>query len=193
VIVAGDTRERMIRAGAALFRDRGYVGTGFREIVARANDPRGSIYHHFPGGKTQLAEEVVRWVGDALAARIEAITTDDPESAIGQFVELASVTLVRGPMRPGCPVAAATLGADHDDSQLVAAADAAFNSWQAAFAHSLREAGVQASRAADLATLTVAAMEGALILCRAHGNDEPLRRTAAALRHSVRAALHETP
>ena len=55
-----DSRERMVRSAAYLFRERGYSGTGFRDVIAHSGAPRGSIYHHFPDGKAQLAEEAVR-------------------------------------------------------------------------------------------------------------------------------------
>ena len=58
------TRERILYATAELFRRRGYAGTGLKQIVAEANAPFGSLYHHFPAGKQQLAEEVIR-VGGA--------------------------------------------------------------------------------------------------------------------------------
>ena len=40
--MAGDTRERMIAAATELFRERGYDGSGFRDVVERAGAPRGS-------------------------------------------------------------------------------------------------------------------------------------------------------
>lgn len=69
-----DSRERMVRSAAFLFRERGYSGTGFRDVIAHSGAPRGSIYHHFPGGKAQLAEEAVRYAGDFLNAGILAAT-----------------------------------------------------------------------------------------------------------------------
>lgn len=63
-----DSRERMVRSAAFLFRERGYSGTGFRDVIAHSGAPRGSIYHHFPEGKAQLAEEAVRYAGEFLNA-----------------------------------------------------------------------------------------------------------------------------
>src|SRR3954453_13994047 len=47
------TRQRIVEAGADLLRLKGYSGTGVKEIVAAAQAPFGSLYHHFPGGKEQ--------------------------------------------------------------------------------------------------------------------------------------------
>src|SRR5437588_7959739 len=75
--MASDTRERMVRSAAYLFRERGVSGTAFSDVIAHSGAPRGSIYHHFPGGKLQLAEEAVRYIGDFLGAGVYAATRDD--------------------------------------------------------------------------------------------------------------------
>lgn len=188
--MAGDTRQRMIRAAATLFRDRGYAGTGFRVIVEQAGATRGSIYHHFPGGKAQLAEEVAHWVGAAVADRIEQIASDsDPVAAVDEFIDLVRTTLVQGRARPGCPVAAVALGADAEEGDLLRVAAQVFRTWERAFVCCLRDHGTTSDRASGLATLTVAATEGALILCRARGDDQPLRRVSGEVRRAVRAGL----
>jgi AcrR family transcriptional regulator len=54
------TRERILYSAAELFRRQGYAATGLKQVVAAANAPFGSLYHHFPGGKEQLGDEVLR-------------------------------------------------------------------------------------------------------------------------------------
>src|SRR4051794_30210223 len=63
----GSPRERMIRSAAELMRRRGVDATSFSEVLADSGAPRGSIYHHFPGGKDQLIEEATRWAGEFIA------------------------------------------------------------------------------------------------------------------------------
>src|SRR3954447_23091824 len=55
-----DVREQMTRSAALLFGERGFSGTGLREVIAHSSTPRGSIYHHFAGGKAELARETSR-------------------------------------------------------------------------------------------------------------------------------------
>ena len=57
--MTSDTRTRILDTTADLFRRHGYTGTGMKQIVQAANAPFGSLYHHFPGGKEQLAAEVI--------------------------------------------------------------------------------------------------------------------------------------
>src|SRR5258708_6233329 len=54
-----DSKERMIAAARRLFREHGYLGTALSDVVTESAAPRGSIYFHFPGGKEELASEVI--------------------------------------------------------------------------------------------------------------------------------------
>src|SRR4051812_4437656 len=58
-----DTRDKMITSAAALLREDGVAGTGFRDVGAHSGTPRGSIGHPFPGGQRQLVSEAGRWAG----------------------------------------------------------------------------------------------------------------------------------
>ena len=60
-------------AGAQMFRRNGYTGTGVKRIAPRPGRQLGSLYHFFPGGKEQLAEEVIRTAGRALRRPVYAI------------------------------------------------------------------------------------------------------------------------
>lgn len=62
------TRMRLIRVATRLFQQRGYHGVGVASILEVANLPKGSLYHHFPGGKEELALAAVQ----ALDQQIEA-------------------------------------------------------------------------------------------------------------------------
>src|SRR6266498_320721 len=109
------TRERMVRGAAALLREHGYTGTGFREVIEATGAPRGSIYHHFPGGKAQLAREAVDYVaGLAREAIREPLEVGDPIGALRAFVALWLADFERSGFRAGCPIAAVAVES-HDD------------------------------------------------------------------------------
>lgn len=67
---AAPTRDRLIRAFTRLVQQRGYAAVGTAEVLKLASAPRGSLYHHFPTGKSGLAvaavEEMTEAVTDAL-------------------------------------------------------------------------------------------------------------------------------
>src|SRR5436190_20967142 len=68
-----ETKDRIVGAGAELFRRQGYNGTGLKQIVAEANAPFGSLYHFFPGGKAELGGQVIHESGLMYRRLIEAI------------------------------------------------------------------------------------------------------------------------
>src|SRR5213592_836972 len=88
-------------------RERGVDGTAFSDVIERSGAPRGSIYHHFPGGKAELAGEAVDYVGglarDAIA---DPLDDGDPVRALRAFVELWRADFERSGGRAGCPIAA---------------------------------------------------------------------------------------
>lgn len=182
VNVMSDARMRMVRSAAYLFRERGFSGTAFRDVIAHSGAPRGSIYHHFPGGKTQLAEEAVRYAGDYLGAGVRAaMRDDDPAAVVQAFIAWWRRVLVKSDFRAGCPIVAVTVEAHDDAPQLTRAAAAAFRSWQEALTAGLVSAGAAPERAPRLATMIVASVEGAAIMCRAQRSLDPLEEVVAEL------------
>jgi AcrR family transcriptional regulator len=179
----------MIESAVALFRERGVEGTSFSDVLAHSGAPRGSIYHHFPGGKAQLAEEATRYAGEAIAAGLAAALREkDPETAVRSFAGIYRELLRRSEFAAGCPVVSATLEGDRSPGARDAAG-AAFRSWQELLAAAFEGHGLPAERARSLATLTIAAIEGGIVLARAQRSYEPLERVAGELEALVGAAL----
>ncbi|MES1192716.1 MAG: TetR/AcrR family transcriptional regulator, partial [Solirubrobacterales bacterium] len=89
----------------------------------------------------------------------------------------------------GCPLVAVTTAASTDEPELRAAAAEAFGAWHGALAAGLRDAGLSRARARRLATTILAAVEGAVILCRAQHSGRPLKDVGAELELLLSAAL----
>ena len=66
-----DGRERLLNGARKLLAEKGYAGMELRDVAERGKAPRGSIYHHFPGGKRQLAVEAAELEGTEIKAAIE--------------------------------------------------------------------------------------------------------------------------
>src|SRR3954452_8432063 len=180
------TRERMIVSAALLLREKGLTGTSFGDVIDHSGAPRGSIYHHFPNGKSQLVEEAVQYAGDYVADSIEST---DPVEALRSFTKSWRKTLERSDFRAGCPVVAVAVEAHHEAPDLAAAAAGAFARWQEALASLLEDAGVAEDRARRLAATTVAAIEGAVVICRAQHDMTPLEDVSAELEAMLQAAI----
>jgi TetR/AcrR family transcriptional regulator, lmrAB and yxaGH operons repressor len=181
----------MIRSAVTLFREHGVDGTSFSDVLAHSAAPRGSIYHHFPGGKAQLAEEATRYSGELIAAGLAAgLAQDEPEEAIRGFIARWRELLDRSDFRSGCAVAAATLEGERTPGARNAAG-AAFASWQETLAAAFAARGVDEARARSLAALSIAAIEGGILLARAQRSSEPLERIANELALLVAAAAED--
>jgi TetR/AcrR family transcriptional regulator, lmrAB and yxaGH operons repressor len=178
-----DSRARMIAAAAELFRRRGYHATTFSDVVRDSGAPRGSTYFHFPGGKADLAREAIARAGE----EVEEMTAQaarhagDPGSLVRALAQILAGRLERSGYHSGCAIATLVLELAPRDEELSAGLDAVFARWRAALATRLEPLGIAPGRAAALAGLTVAALEGALVLSRAARSTEPFTTVTEAL------------
>ena len=78
-----------------------------KQILAQAETPFGSMYHFFPDGKEQLAEEMLRTGGDFFLRPYQETTAEAPDfrTAIEQFFIGAGETLVATDHLDACPIA----------------------------------------------------------------------------------------
>src|SRR5256886_15404708 len=85
----GHPRERMIQSALVLMGEQGVEATSFSQVIEHSGAPRGSIYHHFPGGKEQLIEEATRYAGEAVVHLLNdaAERHEDPVAAVNAIVE----------------------------------------------------------------------------------------------------------
>jgi len=175
-------RDAIIGAAARLFRRQGYTATGLSQLVEASGAPKGSVYHYFPGGKAAIAAAAVAVAGDRVAATIAGLPTG---SAAGDFIRaygrLMAGWLKASGYRDGCPIATTVLEEAAGDEAIALAARSAFADWQSAMANRLMLEGLSAPAAEDLALMTVAALEGALILARAARSESPVLQIAESL------------
>jgi AcrR family transcriptional regulator len=175
-----DSRERMILSAAALLREYGASATSIDRVLAHSGAPRGSVYHHFPGGRAQLIDEAVALAGDFIAGLIDAITqADDPVEAIDAFFVLWRDRLVKSDFRAGCPIVAVAVETNDDAPQLARSAAAVFARWQEALAALFVRHGLTEERSRRLGSFIIAAVEGAVIMCRAEQSTAPIEAAAA--------------
>jgi TetR/AcrR family transcriptional regulator, lmrAB and yxaGH operons repressor len=177
------TRQKLVDATAELLRRQGYHATGLSEIVEESGAPRGSLYFHFPDGKDELAVTALRQAGEQWRVRIEAAVADakDVGASIDAIVTLLADDLEASGWEHGCPVAAVAL--ESTSRPVRAAVVAHYTEWQERVTASLIERfGVPKALASQFTTVSLAAIEGALLLARVHKSREPLVVVGAALR-----------
>jgi TetR/AcrR family transcriptional regulator, lmrAB and yxaGH operons repressor len=184
-LVTPDTRKRMIHGAARAIGTRGVGAMSLRDLAKDAGVPLGSTYHHFPGGKAQLAAEAVTSTGRQVAKLVESAREQGIEGAIAAFTRVWRELLVETDFRTGCPVLAVATG---DDPELTETARGIFASWQDLMVAALANGGVPADRAPGLARMIVASLEGAVAVSRAERSLEPLDQVSAELITLVQAA-----
>jgi AcrR family transcriptional regulator len=172
----------MVQSAAVLIRARGVEATSFSDVIAHSGAPRGSIYHHFPGGKEQLTEAAIRWTSDEILAYLRAAPDGPPAAVLAHFIGLWRNSVAASNGSSGCPIAGVAVDTAAGAAVMVAARDA-FRAWSDLLASQLTNAGLAAGRAASIASTSLACMEGALILCRAEQSSAPLEIAAAELVH----------
>lgn len=177
----------MVRSAASLIRTRGMSGTSLSDVLADSGAPRGSIYHHFPEGKDQLAEDAIKWTSERVLAHQRTCPATTAEGVLDCFIDMWRQVVLASGGRAGCVVAGVAIDTAPGGVGLMAVVRATFQSWVDLLAEQLRVAGVPSERATSIALATLASMEGALILCRAEGSVEPLEKVAAELKRLLAA------
>ncbi|WP_082570401.1 TetR/AcrR family transcriptional regulator [Mycobacterium sp. Root135] len=174
----GTTRDRMLSAASDVLREKGAAGVTIDEVLVRSDAPRGSVYHHFPGGRSQLLTEALQHAGNAITELIDEAATRGSAPLIRQFVAFWEHTLAESDFAAGCPVVAAAIGSADAEPALTPIAGEIFDRWRAALSRAFTADGFGDTDAASLAVISIAALEGAVVLCRASRTAEPLREVA---------------
>src|SRR3981081_2562264 len=172
------SHELMVRSAASLIRSRGLNATSFSDVLADSGAPRGSIYHNFPEGKEQLAEDAIRWTSEQVLPPLRAGTAVTASGVLKRFIAMWRQVVVASGGSAGCVVAGVAIDTNAKETGQIGVVRSTFRSWVKLLAEQLEAVGVPAGRAASIAVATLAGMEGALILCRAEGNGKPLDTVA---------------
>src|SRR5699024_3159224 len=125
VMAASGTRQRMIDSAVRMLRERGVHGLTVDAVLLDSGAPRGSVYHHFPGGRQEILVAAAHASGSYITRMFEAaVAGADPMAAVETFAEFWRRVLVDSDYRSGCPVASLTV--DGGSEELVEVAQDAF-------------------------------------------------------------------
>ena len=171
-----ETRGRMIATASRLFTTQGYHGAGLGQILEEARAPKGSMYFHFPSGKEELAAEAVRAAAETWRTTVlgAAGGAGSPARAARAVCELLAQRLEASGFVEGCPVATVALEAAPTSDAIHEACAEAYRRWREVIGLALRAGGASEARAERTATLVLAAVEGAMLLCKAERSARPL-------------------
>ncbi|KQS00639.1 hypothetical protein ASG12_07140 [Williamsia sp. Leaf354] len=181
----GDTRARMVRSAIGLMQRNGAAAVTVDAVLADSDTPRGSVYHHFPGGRDQLVGDALRSAGDIMTSMIRSSIDKPLREAVDEYFDFWRHMLTSSDYRAGCPIAGAAVGGAESDPALHDQVAEIFTEWHVIIRDTLVAAGASAARAQSVAIMLVAATEGALILARVQRSLAPVDDVADEIRHVI--------
>lgn len=185
-IKRGSTRTKMLVSAAEVLRERGAAGVTIDEVLTRSGAPRGSVYYHFPEGRSQIVAEALEFAGDAITEVIEGGTEKGGIHLVRRFVQFWQRLLSDREFNAGCPVVAAAISTGEEGPQLSMVAGEIFNRWRSALTDAFVADGFNKPEAASLAVTAIAAMEGAVVMARSTRTIDPVRDVAAQLEFLIK-------
>jgi TetR/AcrR family transcriptional repressor of lmrAB and yxaGH operons len=177
------TRDKLIHAMADALQRKGLHGVGLSEILEHTSLPKGSLYHHFPGGKTQLAVAAIDSISSQLDTFFSRLFSQPqpPLQALQLWLNGAIAQLENSQFERGCPLATIALESSAADTEIRAALQRSFAALRQALSSQLQQHGYAAQPAHNLAALFVALYEGGLLQARVANSSAPLKDAAQAL------------
>lgn len=182
-----DKKEEILSVASKLMEKRGYHATGLSEILKKSGAPKGSLYHYFPGGKGELAIEVIKRNRKQISKNIQFAMDqyEDPAIAVPAFIkELAKVIEEAGYIAGGPLTAIATETAATDHSISSACADT-YKDWIALIKTKLAESDRLRATSSRDAQVIISSLEGAILLARTLKSKEPLHNLSDFLSKSL--------
>ncbi len=181
------SRAVLVLTAATLFRRQGYAATGLNQILDEAGVKAGSLYHHFPRGKQELAAAVVDVAGGdiELLLRRFLATGRSVADIVDRWIDLLVAGLA-GDQRDGCPIEPIATESVNASPLVRAASARAFKGWCTAIEDRLRSEGWADGDAETVALAVISLIEGALILSRIAGDPAALNAAKPAARTLLR-------
>ncbi|HSS26216.1 MAG TPA: TetR/AcrR family transcriptional regulator [Mycobacterium sp.] len=189
-------RERMVVSAALLIRERGAHATAISDVLEHSGAPRGSAYHYFPGGRTQLLCEAVDYAGEHVGAIITQ--AEGSLELLDTLIDKYRRQLLDSDFRAGCPIVAVSVEAGFETSReqdhermasVIERAAAVFDRWTELIAQRFIADGIPPEQAREMAVLATSAIEGAILLARVRRDLTPLDLVHRQLRKSLLAAV----
>jgi len=180
----------MVAGAVRLLAQRGLQATSLSSVLAATNAPRGSIYHHFPGGKEELVTAAIGATEQHALGLIDEQMGAPAVEVAQSFLAAWRALLTYGDFDAGCALVAVTVAAETDAMRLRTAD--AFRAWQEKLARALAAGGLSDDDARSTATLLLAASEGAVVICRAEQDIRPFELVAAQLIEHVRGLVADS-
>ncbi|MEJ6402192.1 TetR/AcrR family transcriptional regulator [Yoonia sp. 2307UL14-13] len=170
------TRDTLAIEAGYLFQQKGYHGVGLSEILAKAGVPKGSLYHHYPNGKADLALAAADIASTEVLRIIDASfdTAPDYRHGLTSFCHKLAKYFDIHEGKIGCPVSATLLGGP-DNAAFRQALSKIFAAWIARLTHHGMRFGQSDDEARHHAQRLLLSLEGAWTMAWADNDSDLLR------------------
>lgn len=171
-IEALSTPDRIVQCAVQLFQANGYAATGVGAIIDKARIPKGSFYHHFPGGKEAVAAAAMKWLGAAIDQYLDTLAESGATGAemmLG-MAKYAAAGLENTHTKRGSLVTVLAAEAIPGSPMIHSEVERAVSGWKAKLAAGFLRAGETNGEAK--AEQLLALLEGATVLARVYGRSE---------------------
>lgn len=191
------TRRGIVERSAPVFNTKGYFGASMNDLVLATGLGKGGIYNHF-SGKEELALEAFDYATEIMRERFRQALEDKDTALEKLFAVVDVLGALAGdpPVAGGCPVLNTAIEADDAHLPLKEKAAEAMESWLRLVGRVVRD-GVEsgelrpATDPRSVASVVVAALEGAVMLTRLHGEPAHMRRTVEHLKEYLGSLARE--
>lgn len=175
----------MLAVAVDLLRGFGLSGAGINDIVRESAAPKGSVYHFFPGGKLQIAEEALRAYLPQVASFIETAMAGRRSNAarVSALFEAFAQRVEAQAFRRSCAVGTVSLDLCDDLAPLRPVLVEALDTWARTIARHVDLGDARRSR--SFADVVVTAIEGAYVRARAEHSPQAFREAGRWLARCV--------
>jgi TetR/AcrR family transcriptional regulator, transcriptional repressor for nem operon len=187
------TRARIVQAAAELVAEGGAAAMRLDEVGARANASRSQLYHYFEDRDDLIRAVIDATTNTVLAAQDELLSELDSWDGIDRWFAALNAIQAHREARGGCPIGS-LVGqlAERDPLARTALADG-FDRWEGRLRNGLKQMQsdgslVPAADPSQLATATMALLQGGLLLAQVRRDPEQLQIALNAARSLLQTA-----
>ncbi|MBE9048582.1 TetR/AcrR family transcriptional regulator [Pleurocapsales cyanobacterium LEGE 10410] len=173
------SKEQVIPKLIPVFRHYGYEGATVSRLSDATGLKKASLYHHFQGGKEQMAAAVLEYVANWLDENVfTPLQSDKPPS---ERIRAMSQGLDKFYDSGQDPCLLSVMSVGEADNLFHQQLEQSLNHWLALLTQVIEETGVEPELARQRAEDALMMIQGALVLVRVNNDTQPFKRAIAKL------------
>jgi TetR/AcrR family transcriptional regulator, lmrAB and yxaGH operons repressor len=183
-------KAQAVAAIAELFREHGYHGTSYAQIIKASGLGKGSLYNYFPGGKEEIAKAVLKqiecWFEENIFAPLD--TNQDPEKVLEKMFVTVDTYFASG--QRICLLGSFAL---YDAKEPFSAEiKSYFQRWISALSTYLQKQGLSEQESRNLAYAVMVTIQGGLVMAQAINDTDIFTQAISEAKNILLKAVEST-